>query len=80
MQKRQETDALHNPIVAYSIILSTHPETQISKHNEFVKSFMGKKKAAAFCRCLLELPLLVSHRSKRRFHDSPQMHSSEQHS
>lgn len=29
MQKRQETDALHNPIVAYSIILSTHLKLQI---------------------------------------------------
>ena len=29
MQKRQETDALHNPIVAYSIILSTHLKPQI---------------------------------------------------
>lgn len=39
MQKRQETDALHNPIVAYSIILSTHLKLQNSNRTISISIF-----------------------------------------
>lgn len=50
MLKRQETDALHNPIVAYSIILSTHLKLQNSSRTISISIFFlqeAQKKAAA---------------------------------
>ena len=57
MQKRQETDALHNPIVAYSIILSTHLKLQNSNRTISISIFFLQEaqKKQRLCRCFSDL-------------------------
>ena len=57
MQKRQETDALHNPIVAYSIILSTHLKLQNSSRTISISIFFLQEaqKKQRHSRCFSDL-------------------------